>query len=120
MLKRIIKLLVVLMVIIIYPSNVFAQVKYYQPYFLQKDKINKEEVRKALDESEVFLDIAYDISVEKKNKIKDKLEKELSDVPNINTLIYGIYRNDNGINILDYTKGYEVKKARMKNVYNRD
>ncbi|MFM1602293.1 hypothetical protein ABGF26_04055 [Helcococcus ovis] len=48
MLKRIIKLLVVLMVIIIYPSNVFAQVKYYQPYFLQKDKINKEEVRKAL------------------------------------------------------------------------
>lgn len=167
MLKRIIKLLVVLMVIIIYPSNVFAQVKYYQsdfqkkeleeikkkfdklktnfiglsddvekiedlnlednglfiyyqPYFLQKDKINKEEVRKALDESEVFLDIAYDISVEKKNKIKDKLEKELYDVPNINTLIYGIYRNDNGINILDYTKGYEVKKARMKNVYNRD
>lgn len=35
-------------------------------------------------------------------------------------MIYGIYRNDNGINILDYTKGYEVKKARMKNVYNRD
>ena len=165
--KKIIKLLVFLMVIIIYPSNVFAQVKYYEsdfqkkeleeikkqfdklktnfiglsddvkelddlnlednglfiyyePYFLEKDKITKDELRKALDESEIFLEISYDISEEKKNKIKDKLERGLNDVASINTLMYEINRSFNEIDSSDYKTGYELKKARVKDIYNRD
>lgn len=59
MLKRIIKLLVVLMVIIIYPSNVFAQVKYYQSDFQKKEL---EEIKKKFDKLKTnFIGLSDDV-----------------------------------------------------------
>ena len=82
---------------------------YNEPFFLEKDNITREELKKELEQSEIYLNITYDRKGKNKNVEKHNPEYQLL---TLDTLEYSIYKTDN----LDYSKydRYELKKQRMK------